>query len=94
MKLGFPDFEPTSLGKHPLPGKGYQFSFGMEGNRLHVFHDQWLTAEGPDQPLQALKGNLPTKERNSPRFLMRSNHYGWIVVVTNFNKGYAVEFKK
>jgi hypothetical protein len=26
--------------------------------------------------------------------LMRSNHYGWVVVVTNHNKGYAVEFKK
>ncbi|MFN0018762.1 MAG: hypothetical protein ACKVP0_10925 [Pirellulaceae bacterium] len=94
MKLGFPDFEPTSLGKQPLPGKGYQFAFGMEDKRLHVFHDQWLTAEGPDQPLQALKGNLPTNERTSPRFLMRSNHYGWVVLVSNFNKAYAVEFKK
>jgi hypothetical protein len=94
MKLGFPDFEPTSLGKQPLPGKGFQFSFGAEGNKLHVFHDQWLTAEAPDQPLQALKGNLPTQERNSPRFLMKSNHYGWVVVVPNYSKGYAVEFKK
>ncbi len=94
MKLGFPDFEPTSLGKQPLPGKGYQFTFGMDDKRLHVFHDQWLTAEAPDRPLQALKGNLPTNERNSPRFLMRSNHYGWVLLVSNFNKGYAVEFKK
>lgn len=94
MKLGFPDFEPTSLGKQPLPGKGYQFGFGTDGKRLHVFHDQWLTAEDAGAPLQALKGNLPTKERTSPRFLMKSNHYGWVVVVTNSNKGYAVEFRK
>ncbi|MCE9528210.1 MAG: hypothetical protein K8R36_19385, partial [Planctomycetales bacterium] len=94
MKLGFPDFEPTSLGKHPLPGKGYQFTFGIEDKRLHVFHDQWLTAAGPGQPLQALKGNLPVKERTSPRFLMRSHHYGWVLLVSNFNKAYAVEFKK
>ena len=94
MKLGFPDFEPTSLGKQPLPGKGYHFSFGMEEKRLHVFHDQWLTAEGPDQPLQVLKGNLPTSERNSSRFLVRSNHYGWILLVSNYNRAYAVEFKK
>ena len=94
MKLGFPDFEPTSLGKHALPGKGYQFTFGMDGKRLHIFHDQWLTAESPDQPLQVLKGNLPTNERNSPRFLMKSNHYGWVLVVSNFSRGYAVEFKK
>jgi hypothetical protein len=94
MKLGFPDFEPTSLGKQPLPGKGFQFAFGMDDKGLHVFHDQWMTAESPDQPLRVLKGNLPTKERTSPRFLMRSNHYGWVVVVTNHNKGYAVEFKK
>lgn len=94
MKLGFPDFEPTSLGKHPLPGKGYQFAFGIEHNRLHFFRDQWLTTEAPDQPLQVLKGNLPTNERTSPRHLMRSNHYGWIVIVSNFNRGYAVEFKK
>lgn len=94
MRLGFPDFEPTSLGKHPLPGKGHQFAFGMEGKRVHLFHDQWLTAETPDQPLKVLKGNLPSQERTSPRYLMRSNHYGWIVVVSNFNRGYAVEFKK
>jgi len=94
MKLGFPDFEPTSLGKHALPGKGYQFTFGMDGKRLHIFHDQWLTAESPDQPLQVLNGNLPTNERNSPRFLMKSNHYGWVLVVSNFSRGYAVEFKK
>jgi hypothetical protein len=94
MRLGFPDFEPTSLGKHPLPGKGHQFAFGMDEKKLHLFHDQWLTAESPDQPLQVLKGNLPSRERTSPRYLMRSNHYGWIVVVSNFNRGYAVEFKK
>ncbi len=94
MRLGFPDFEPTSLGKHPLPGKGYQFAFGIEDNRLHIFRDQWLTTESPDQPLQVLKGNLPTSERTSPRHLMRSNHYGWIVIVSNFNRGYAVEFRK
>ncbi|MBC7856448.1 MAG: hypothetical protein IAF94_23710 [Pirellulaceae bacterium] len=94
MKLGFPDFEPTSLGKHPLPGKGYQFAFGIEDNRLHFFRDQWLTAESPDQPLQVLKGNLPANERTSPRHLMRSNHYGWVVIVSNFNRGYAVEFRK
>jgi hypothetical protein len=94
MKLGFPDFEPISLGKHPLPGKGYQFAFGIDDKKLHIFHDQWLTAETADQPLQVLKGNLPTNERTSPRFLMRSNHYGWIVIVSNFNRGYAVEFKK
>lgn len=94
MKLGFPDFEPTSLGKQPLPGKEHLFAFGMEEKKLHIFHDQWLTAESPDQPLQVLKGNLPTNERNSPRFLMRSNHYGWVLLVSNFNKGYVVEFKK
>lgn len=94
MKLGFPDFEPTSLGKQPLPGKGFQFTFGMEDKRVHVFHDQWLTAEGSDQPLQVLKGNLPINERTSPRYLVRSNHYGWVLLVSNFNKGYAVEFKK
>jgi hypothetical protein len=94
MKLGFPDFEPTSLGKQPLPGKAYIFAFGMEDKKIHVFHDQWLTAESPEQPLQVLKGNLPTSERTSPRYLMRSNHYGWIVIVSNHNRGYAVEFKK
>lgn len=92
MRLGFPDFKPESLGKQPLPGKSYSLALGMDETATHVFHEQWLTAEAPGEPLRVLKGNLPKNERTSPRHLLRSNHYGWVVMVLNFQKGYSVEF--
>ena len=89
-KVGFPDFQPKLVAEHPVMGNAISWLIGMEPRRVHLIHDQWYTAPAWDKPLVPLRGKLPWKD-NEYVWLLRSNHYGWIVQTLN-SQAYAVEF--
>ena len=89
-RVGFPDFQPKLVAEQSVKGNSFNLAIGMEPDRVHLVHDQWYTGPSWDEPLKPLRGTLPGKPLDR-LYLLRSNHYGWIVQTMN-SEPFAVEF--
>jgi len=92
-RLSLPELKPQSLAKLPMQNRSNYASLAMEEGKVHLVHQQWLTAASWDETLTPLRGNVPGQEyeRRQP---VRSEIHGWLLMNTQQGRIHAVEFKE